>query len=270
MKNKQSVPDLDEGRPFDWGTTSNDYARHRPGPPIGLYERLKALGVGLPQQKILDLATGTGVVARQFARQAAIVTGLDIAPEQIEQARQLALVDKVEAEFLTGDAHRLPFPDHSFDVVTASQCWWYFDVEKILPEIKRVLNHDGLLVVTHFNYLPRQDAVAAASEKLILRFNPRWTGANWPVDVLPCPAWAHGKLRVRAMFFYDEDIPMTRESWRGRMRACRGIGASLTAAEVEAFDRAHQELLETITPESFTVRHRIDAHLFDFNTPSLE
>ena len=54
---------------------------------------------------------------------------------------------------------------------------------------------------------------------------------------------------------YDLQIPFTRESWDGRIRACRGIGASLSEKEVEAFTKEHRRLLETITPEEFTIRH---------------
>jgi hypothetical protein len=63
------------------------------------------------------------------------------------------------------------------------------------------------------------------------------------------------------MFVFDEMIPFTRESWRGRIRACRGIGATLIPQQVEAFDRDHDELLRRIAPETFSVLHRINAHL---------
>ena len=42
------------------------------------------------------------------------------------------------------------------------------------------------------------------------------------------------------MFHYDEPIPFSRESWRGRIRACRGVGASPPEAEVLRFDEAHE------------------------------
>ena len=66
------------------------------------------------------------------------------------------------------------------------------------------------------------------------------------------------------MFYYDEAIAFTRESWRGRFRALRGIGASLPDEEVRAFDREHAKLLEEIAEPDFTVLHRIDAHVFEF------
>ena len=58
------------------------------------------------------------------------------------------------------------------------------------------------------------------------------------------------------------DVPFTRTGWRGRMRACRGVGASLPDADVAAFDAAFDAWLEANAAPTFTVRHRIDAHLF--------
>jgi hypothetical protein len=76
------------------------------------------------------------------------------------------------------------------------------------------------------------------------------------------PKWGAGHFAVRALFVFDEWIPFTRESWRGRFRACRGVGASLSPEAVEAFDREHATLLEGIAGEEFSILHRIDAHVF--------
>ncbi len=77
---------IDAGREFDWGRTSTDYARYRSGYPPEFYELMQRLGIGLPGQRILDLGTGTGVLARAFAAQGADVTAVDLAANQIEQA----------------------------------------------------------------------------------------------------------------------------------------------------------------------------------------
>ena len=75
------------------------------------------------------------------------------------------------------------------------------------------------------------------------------------------PTWAEGHFELRGMFVFDEPIPFTRESWRGRIRACRGVGATLAADQIEQLDREHEALLRTITTGDFSVLHRIDAHL---------
>ena len=138
----------------------------------------------------------------------------------------------------------------------------YFDVERTLAEVRRVLRPGGVLATTHFSWLPRADPVARASEALVLGVNPAWQGADWTGRIADEPAWAAGRARVTAMFWFDADVPFTRAGWRGRMRACRGVGAALPEADVAAFDAALAAWLEANTAPTFTVRHRIDAHLF--------
>lgn len=254
----------DGDRKIDWGKTSQDYSTYRPGPPPSFFSRLAALGVGLEGQRILDLGTGTGVMALQFARQGAHVHGVDISIEQLAMAQQTAQEENLSAEFSVGPAESLPWTEPVFDVVTANQCWLYFDREKAIHELRRVLKPGGLLVTSHFCWLPRQDAIAHASEQLVLEFNPDWSAVDWTGVIPPCPAWAAESFDVRSMFYYDEAIPFTREIWRGRFRACRGIGATLSESEVEAFDAAHAALLNEVAPENFTVLHRLDAHMFSF------
>src|SRR6266487_2345265 len=72
-------PEIDNGKAFDWGKTSPDYAVYRPGYPASFYTMLQAVGIGQPEQDVLDLGTGTGVLARAFAQQWAHVIGMDIA-----------------------------------------------------------------------------------------------------------------------------------------------------------------------------------------------
>ena len=54
---------------------------------------------------------------------------------------------------------------------------------------------------------------------------------------------------------YDLMVPFTKESWHGRMRACRGVGASLSEEELVKWDREHRELLDRIASEQFDVLH---------------
>ena len=50
-------------------------------------------------------------------------------------------------------------------------------------------------------------------------------------------------------------MPFTRESWNGRLKACRGIGASLMPDKISEWENEHIELLNKIAPESFNIAH---------------
>jgi len=258
-------PVIDHGRTIDWGATSGDYAAFRTGPPDALFDRLQALGIGAAGQRILDLGTGTGVMARAFARRQSTVAGIDVAPEQIEQARRLAALERLRIDFRVAPAEEPPFADRSFDAATANQCFLYFDRERVLAALRRVLVRGGRLVVSHYNWLPRIDAIAGASEELILQFNPSWQAAGFDGTILPVPEWAPSDLVLEGFFWFDVDVPFDRNSWRGRIRASRGVGASLPPSQIEAFDKEHAALLSRVAPETFTIKHRVDARILCFS-----
>ena len=170
------VGHIDPGRIIDWGRTSGDYAVFRPGPPRRFYDMLRVLGVGLSGQRILDLGTGTGVLAREFARRGANAAGVDISQNQINTARRLAVQEGLTVDFRVAEAVTTPFPDGCFDIVTANQCWLYFDPAQAVAEVRRLLTPEGLLVTSHFSWLPRLDHVARETESLILQAQPGLVG----------------------------------------------------------------------------------------------
>jgi len=255
-------PEIDSGTAFDWGKTSPDYAVYRPGYPASFYTVLQAVGIGTPGQDILDLGTGTGVLARAFAAQGAHVTGIDIAEAQISAARQLAAQERLDIRFVTCAAEEAEFSPQSFDIVSCGQSWLYFDTQRMIPLVKMWLKPAGELVLTHLSWLPRKDPIAQASEQLILRYNPHWSDADFPGSRTIQPAWSRQDFRLVTYHAYEEGLPFTRASWRGRIRACRGIGAALSVDEVARFDREHDGLLRQIAPETFTILHQVWLHAY--------
>jgi SAM-dependent methyltransferase len=253
---------IDNEREFDWGKTSQDYAAYRSGYPESFYHLLAALGIGRPAQKILDLGTGTGVLARAFARRGAVVTGVDIAPNQVAAATSLAAQQGLDIAFQVCPAEAIDFPDTSFDVISAGQSWLYFDVSVMIPKVLRLLTADGRLALTHLLWLPRKDRIAQRSEELVLRYNPDWGGAGYDGMMPPVATWSREHFELRTFHVMEAPLEFTREAWQGRIRACRGIGASLPAKDVEAFDAEHRKLLEAIAQDTFTVLHQMTIHVY--------
>lgn len=106
-----------------------------------------------PGQRALDLCCGTGDVAFALARRGLDVAGLDFSAPMLAVANQ-RLKDRfpgASVKFLQGDAQQIPFPDHSFDVVTISYGLRNLaDWETGLREMRRVARPGGRLLVLDF------------------------------------------------------------------------------------------------------------------------
>jgi demethylmenaquinone methyltransferase/2-methoxy-6-polyprenyl-1,4-benzoquinol methylase len=112
-----------------------------------------AVGAG-PGQRVLDVATGTGLVAFALARRGAQVVGLDQSPDMLagaraRQARLGPLPGSVE--FVSGQAEQLPFADATFDALTFTYLLRYVDDPlATLAELARVVKPGGRIGMVEF------------------------------------------------------------------------------------------------------------------------
>lgn len=112
-----------------------------------------------PGERILDVACGTGIVARVTASHAgagAEVIGLDISPGMLDVARRNVGFDGHEIAWVEGSAEALPFPDDRFDVVLCQFALMFFsDRHAALSEMHRVLDDDGRLGISVWQEIER-------------------------------------------------------------------------------------------------------------------
>ena len=244
---------------IDFGKAADDYANHRAGFPDSLFERLFKGGTVRTGNRLLDLGTGTGTLARGFAARGCTVTGLDPSPAMLAEARRLADREGAVAAFREGRAEATGEPDQAFDVVTAGQCWHWFDGSAAAAEIKRVLRPGGTALVAHFDWLPTPGGVAHATEEIVLRINPDWryAGGNGVNPNAMVDLAAAGFTDIES-FSYDVDVRYSHVAWRGRMRASAGVAAVLEAARVAAFDTALESMLAARFPaDPLSILHRV-------------
>lgn len=249
-----------DGRVIDFGRTAVDYEQHRPGFPDSFFSRLLRDGWIAPGQRALDLGTGTGSLALGFASHGLEVTGLDIAPQLLAVARRAATDRGLPARFVAGRAEATGQDDASLDLVSAGQCWWWFDSDQAIQEANRILAPGGRLLICDFSYLAMLGNVADRTEDLILDANPGWPRAGWRgIHAEQVQALDYGRFRQVESFSYVIDVPFSHESWRGRIRTCNGVGSTLPADTVERFDAVLAEMLATEFPGELRVPHRVFA-----------
>ena len=113
-----------------------------------LYELLRPV---VRQKTVLELATGTGRIAKHIVRSADHIEATDASKEMIEQAKQG--VKSAKLYFSVQDMFHLPYADQSFDVVIVANALHIVpEPEKALSEIRRVLKDDGVLVAPTFTH----------------------------------------------------------------------------------------------------------------------
>ena len=122
-----------------FSSAADIYERGRPGyAPEAVSWLCERLGIG-PERTVLDLAAGTGKLTRDLVPSGARV----IAVEPLDEMR--AHLERVvpAAESLAGTAEQIPLADGSVDAVVCAQAFHWFDPERALPEIHRVLRPGG-------------------------------------------------------------------------------------------------------------------------------
>jgi SAM-dependent methyltransferase len=133
-------------RSTSFGTRAVAYAQHRPGYPVdavrwALAPVTDSGAANLRGVAVLDLAAGTGKLTEVLAAQGAEVVAVDPDPAMLaELSRRLPSV-----QTLSGRAELIPVPDSTFDAVVAGQAFHWFDMDKAMGEIARVLRPGGVV-----------------------------------------------------------------------------------------------------------------------------
>jgi ubiquinone/menaquinone biosynthesis C-methylase UbiE len=120
--------------------------------------------------RVLDVACGTGIVARHVARRPASgsdVHGVDVNPAMLGVAREKAAEENLAIAFKEADAHQLPFPDASFEAVLCQQGLQFFaDRPAAVREMARVTVPGGKLGLSTCRSLAHQPGYSVLSDVL--------------------------------------------------------------------------------------------------------
>ena len=146
------------------------------------YEEMYALLRSVVKAKtVLELATGTGLIAKHIVNAAAHIEATDASPEMIAEAKRDTRSAKLH--FSVQDMFRLPYADKSFDVVIVSNALHIVpQPEKALAEIRRMLKDGGLLIAPTFTHAENSFSgkVRAFFMKLAgLPLHSRWTSGEY-------------------------------------------------------------------------------------------
>ena len=187
MRNSQNFWDKNAGR-YDRFMRKDAAAYER------LYELLRPV---VRHKTVLELATGTGLIAKNIVSSAAHIEATDASGEMIAQAKRDNRSAKLH--FSVQDMFHLPYADESFDVVIVSNALHIVpEPERALAEIRRVLKEDGVLVAPTFTHADNdfRGNVKALSMKLAgFPLHSKWTSEEY-LRFLRQNGWAVRKSAV--------------------------------------------------------------------------
>lgn len=199
----------------------------------------------VPDERVLDVACGSGNGAIAAARRAwGNTVGVDFVPALLERGRERAAVERLDIEFVEGDAAELPFEDASFDVVTSIfGAMFAPDQQQAAAEILRVCKPGGRIGMA--NWVP--DGPISSMFMVVAKYTP-----PPPPGFVPPVLWGTEE-RVRELF--GDGIANLRTERRGSRQAFRSADHYLDFFRAyfgpikQAFERAGPENEEALTAE---------------------
>jgi SAM-dependent methyltransferase len=193
-------------RASSFGAAAEQYAQHRPGYAESAIRWCLAPASGAPPLRVVDLGAGTGILTGGLARLGADVVAVE--PDQAMLARLRRQLPAVRA--VAGSAERIPLADQSADAVLCGQAMHWFDMDRALPEIARVLVPGGVFAglwnmdddrvgwVAGLNAIsqsgPTRSSWRAAPEA-DARQDPLRAGSTWFAPAEECE-FGNGQLRT--------------------------------------------------------------------------
>lgn len=228
-------------------------------PPIFVRwaDRLIEIGDVHEEDRVLDVACGTGIVARRAASQvgtSGAVVGLDINEGMLAVAEKTAADIHPSIEWRQGDATELPFSDERFDTVCCQQALQFFDDPvAAIREMRRVLAPGGRMVLSVWRPLDYQPAYVVLADSLERHIS----GEAGEMMCSPFPAWDREVLRTLGSDAGFSDVSVTVEigsvrypsveEFVRREVASSPLSEPIAAVEREVRDELVQEIADALS-----------------------
>jgi len=230
---------------------AESYERRRPTYPVELVEWLADRLELRPGTTVVDLGAGTGKLTRDLVRTGASVVAVEPLAEMRAQL-QSAVPD---AEVLAGSAEDVPLLDDSVDAVVAASAFHWFETERALAEIHRVLVPGGALATVGNG----RDLSDPLQEEVQTVVGPYLPGADQILSWIPV-------VDASSLFGPAEEFATTFEQWFDADGLAERIGTISYVARLPAVERAHVlervRKIGEVQPESpFPFRYRTEARV---------
>lgn len=246
---------------IDFGQVAKSYAKAREDIPVSLMDSLYVRGIFFDGKKVADIGCGTGALTRKIAMRKADITGVDPSKELLQYAVALNRLKNYNIPYLQGTAENTGLDDSQFDMITVMRAWHWFDREKAIAEIKRIVKAKGTLIVIDSGFLAGTSVVERTFEVLSRYVNgglkPAGTKAHAQQRINGFPIewfdeWQKNGFELRDFYKLNYSVTFTKETWVERVESI----SWLAGLEEGVRKKALQDLTYTLSDQdSFAIPH---------------
>jgi ubiquinone/menaquinone biosynthesis C-methylase UbiE len=245
----------------DFGQVANSYAKSREDIPNTLMDSLFIRNIHFDGKKVADIAAGTGALTRKMAMRKGKVIGVEPSMELRQQAEALNKTKNFSIPYVDGTAEATGIEDSQYDIVTVMRAWHWFDRNKAIQEIRRILKKNGILIVIDSGFLPGSKAVektiAILSKYVAGGIKPAGSKADSKQRINGFPVewfeeWRSNSFELRDFYKLNYTIRFTREEWVERVESISWLAGFEEEVRSTALTELYDALPET---EIFEIPH---------------
>jgi ubiquinone/menaquinone biosynthesis C-methylase UbiE len=246
---------------IDFGQVAKSYAKAREDIPVSLMDSLYIRGIFFDGKKVADIGCGSGVLTRKIAMRKADVTGVDPSKELLQHAVSLNKLKNYNIPYLQGTSENTGLEDSQFDMVTVMRAWHWFDREKAISEMKRILKEKGTLIVIDSGFLSGPSVVRKTYE-VLSRYvtgglKPAGTKAESSQRINGFPAewfneWQTKGFELRDFYKLNYNVTFNKETGIERVESI----SWLAGLENNVRKNALQDLTDTLShQDAYVIPH---------------
>jgi ubiquinone/menaquinone biosynthesis C-methylase UbiE len=240
-------------KPIDFGQVAYSYAKSRDDIPVNLMDGLFIRNINFAGKKVVDIGAGAGALTRKLALRKADVVGVEPSSDLMEQAKDLNRRKNFTIPFLQGSAEDTGLPDSEYDFVTVMRAWHWFDREKAIQEVKRILKAKGTLIVIDSGFLTGSAAVEKTFE-VIPKYvegglKPAGSKAEYKHCINGFPVewfeqWKQNGFELRDFYRLNYSVNFTKQEWVERVKSISCLSGLSEEVRKKALEELYRALPE--------------------------
>jgi ubiquinone/menaquinone biosynthesis C-methylase UbiE len=246
---------------INFGQVAKSYAKAREDIPVSLMDSLYIRGISFDGKKVADIGCGTGALTRKMAMRKANVIGVDPSKELLQYATELNRSKNYKIPYVQANSESTGLQDSQFDIVTVMRAWHWFDRDKAILEVKRILKAKGTLMVIDSGFLSGSPVVektfqvlsrhvsgglkpAGAKAKSKQRIN------GFPIEWFD--EWQNNGFELSDFYRLNYSVTFSKEEWVERMESV----SWLAGLDEKARGNALQDLRDSLSEqEPYIIPH---------------